>query len=156
MNPLNSSYQGIQTDGVFILAGQLTDQSTYTVGVSVEIGFSGIDFEEIAGEVSGSVSYTTETGTTQGVADSCPKGSWYCALSITPTMVEVSGIATQPSRCGLPGSSTPYTVRMPKLGSDNNPITNAEACTCHNLEHWADDGHLALLCPGDCALPSSS
>ena len=71
-------------------------------------------------------------------------------------MVEVSGIATEDSECGIKGSSTPYTVRMSKLGKDHNPITNAEACTCKNLAHWADDGHLALLCPGDCALPGSS
>ena len=71
-------------------------------------------------------------------------------------MVEVTGMAKQNSACGIEGDSVPYTIRMPKMGSDNNPITNAEACTCHNLKDWADPGHIGLLCPGDCALPSSS
>lgn len=140
-----------------MLAGQLTDQSTFTVGVTVEIGISlGLDFEDIARDVSGTVSYTTETGTTQGVTDTCPKGAWYCALSITPTMVKVSGIATENAACGLEGSSYPYTILMPKLGNDHNPIVNAEVCTCKNLPDWADQGAISLLCPGDCALPGSS
>lgn len=139
--------------------GQLTQQSSYTVGVTVEVGLSlGLDFEDIAeaGDLSGSVSYTTETSTTQGVTDTCPQGGWYCALSITPTLVEVTGVATQNAKCGLQGLSSPYTILMPKLGSDGNPVLNAEACTCDNLPNWADAGHIGLLCPGACALPGSS
>ena len=125
--------------------------------MSVEVGAElGLDFGAIAGGVSGSVSYSTETGTTQGVTDTCAHGAWYCALSITPTMVEVLGIAKQNEACGIAGASSPYTVLMPKIGKDSNPIINAEACTCQNLDNWADPGHLALLCPGDCALPSSA
>ena len=48
-------------------------------------------------------------------------------------MVKVSGIATQNTECGISGLSSPYTILMPKLGGDNNSITNAEACTCQNL-----------------------
>ena len=127
--------------------------------MTVEVGLDlGLDFEGIASSagLTGSVSVTTETSSTQGVSDTCPQGAWYCALSITPTMVQVSGMATHSEACGIPGTTVPYTISFPKLGSDGNPVTNAEACTCKNLKDWADPGHLALLCPGDCALPSDS
>ena len=139
--------------------GQLTAQTSYSVGVTVELGVElGLDFESItsAAGISGSVSTTTEKGSTQGVTDTCPQGDWYCALSITPTMVQVNGKATPHVACGIQGDPTPYTITFPKLGSDGNPITNAEACTCQNLKDWADPGHIGLLCPGDCALPSGS
>ena len=57
--------------------------------------------------------------------------------------------------CGVGSESTPYTVTMPKLGSDALAMYEAETCTCMNLAHWADDGHAALLCPQDCALPGN-
>ena len=80
-------------------------------------------------------------------------GEWYCSLAITPTMVRVKGSLQTQNSCGTLGPWEDYEVLMPKLGSDKNPVINAQACTCQNLAHWADDGHIPLLCPGDCALP---
>ena len=81
--------------------GQLTDQTTYSVGVTVEVGINlGLDYNGIVqAGLSGSVSTTTEKGTTQGVSDTCPKGDWYCALSITPTMTKVYGTLTYYNSC---------------------------------------------------------
>ncbi|KAL8797741.1 MAG: hypothetical protein Q9195_000093 [Heterodermia aff. obscurata] len=139
-------------------SGQLTAQTTYSFGTTVEVGADlSLDFGDIVSAgVTGSVSITTETGSTQGVSDTCPKGAWYCALSITPTMVKVSGTRTEYNSCAGPdGGPDPYTILLPKLGADGNPIINAEVCTCKNLVGWADPGHIGLLCPGDCALPPS-
>ena len=115
-----------------------------------------LDFGGIAGGISGSVSISTESGITQGVSDTCPQGAWYCALSITPTMVQVSGLQVYSNSCDPTSTSNPYTVLMPKLGADGHPIISAEVCTCKNLKHWADPGHEALLCPADCGLSGTT
>ena len=69
----------------------------------------------------------------------------------TPTMVEVSGIARSGLRVRDPRLKLTYT-RSGCLSSAATTIQSqdAEACTCKNLEYWADPGHLGLLCLGDC------
>lgn len=61
-----------------------------------------------------------------------------------------------------------WEVWVPKKDDSGNGFATLEACTCKNMEHWAgmchhislliakltvyaDDGHVALICPEDCA-----
>ena len=135
--------------------GQLTAQTSYSIATTIEVGADlGLSLKDIVSAgVSGSVSITTEKGSTQGVTDTCPQGAWTCALSITPTMVKVKGTQADYDSCVEPmENKKPYTVLLPKIGPDGNPFVNVEVCTCKNLPGWADPGHIGRLCPGDCAL----
>ena len=118
-----------------LVEGQLTQQTSYTVGVTIETGIDlGLDlFEIVNAGVSFAVSITTESGTTNGVTDTYPQGGWYCSLNITPTILEVSGTAQYVDACGNLGAEEPWTVDLPQKGSDGNPILNVEACTCQKL-----------------------
>ena len=87
-----------------------------------------------------SVSTTTETGTTQGVFDTCPQGQWYCALILTFIVIEVLGIVVSgvDRAGGMQGEDASYTVQMPKLGPDHLLAVSAATCTCGNLKRCAD------------------
>ena len=152
-----------QTDSMtasLITGSELSKEVSYSVAITVELGADlGLNFGDIlSAGVSGSVSITTETGSVQGASDTCPLGLWYCSLSITPTMIRVSGFQTEIDSCRpeIDPVSKPYTISLPKLGADGSPMLSVELCTCKNAKHWADPGHVGLLCPSDCALPQAA
>ena len=138
------------------LAAVLTLDSTYTVGVSVEVGMDlGLDIDEIiSAGVSVSVSNSEETGVSQGAQKGCPDGPWYCALIITPQVAHVTGTYAkwQESSCSDINPS-PYTVDLPTMASNGLPTGAAvDICACPNFAHWADAGAPSIICPGPCVL----
>ena len=45
----------------------------------------------------------------------------------------------------------PWEAWVPKVDAGGVGFGTVEVCTCQNMEHWADEGHVALLCPEGCA-----
>ena len=131
----------------------LTEQSTYSVGVTVETG-GGLDIGDIVSAgVSVSVSTTTETGTASGGEKSCPTGDYTCALAIQPAMVRVSGVKTSSylksdGTCG--SQDEDYTVTMPRKGQDNIAGQHVDTCVCKNFPGSDDEAAPSNVCPQDC------
>ena len=134
---------------------QLLQQSTYSVGVSVEVGADlGLDFGEIVSlGLSASVSQTTEGGSAQGAQVECPEGEWTCSIAITPTVLEVTGtkevVDGSANMASCDTKEEEYVVQFPKKGADGTVIAATEICACKNKEHWADNG-APKPCPADC------
>ena len=137
----------------FQIGCTLTQQSSFSVGVTTEVGAS-LDFGEIVNAgVSVSVSITKETGTTSGAEKSCEAGPYICGFSIRPAMVRVSGVKSvkylkSDGTCG--SKDEDYTVAMPKKVKDGTVAESVNTCACKNFPGWADEAAPSQTCPEDC------
>lgn len=139
---------------------QLSDQSSYSVGTTIEVGFSlGLNVGEIiaaSGGLDVAVSITKETSEAQGAQLNCPTGPWTCALIIYPGMTRLKGsqfkYATSVHQCLDEDKSTeqPYSVPVPKKALDGTSTSRIDVCACKNFEHWADNGAPSTVCPQSC------
>lgn len=118
---------------------------TVTVGLDLGLSFGDI----VDAGVSGSISITEETGSTDTAEVECPAGVWTCALVMTPTLREVSGVqTTKGGGCEPTTTEKEYTVRFP-ITENETPKANLKICACKNKLGWADEG-APPPCPEDC------
>lgn len=121
---------------------------TVQTGAGLDLNFGSI----VSAGVSFAVSVTTTNQTSQGAGVNCPEGGeWHCALAIYPNFVEVSGqIEAANDYCDDESVNgkfpKPFVVRFPEIGNSGGVRADVEPCTCKNRKHWADPGHVALLC----------
>lgn len=92
------------------------------MGITITEGGSlSLDIGEIIGlGLDFSVSETTTTTVGEGGNIPCPMGGWQCALSVTPTVLNVVGTQTISfENCPNTGSN-PYDVLIPQVDSANS------------------------------------
>ncbi|KAF1989638.1 hypothetical protein K402DRAFT_451842 [Aulographum hederae CBS 113979] len=129
---------------------------TWTVG-----GDLGISAGGVSAGVSFSVSETVTDAVGEGTAAKCPEGKWHCSMAIVPSMALIKGhLHNQDNDETCPtnrlwnedglGEGVKFELQMPIKDSSGNGKWTYDVCTCKNLEHWADPGHPAVLCPEDC------
>lgn len=160
----------------------LAPTNTRSPAVTFESGHSTGYQWQIGGEIGLSAGTPVSLGAAAGfsvaeqVTDSiaeasdaeCPEGPWHCSAIYYPWGVKVSGhMKEQGPNDGCEteslGSWThdiedgqPWEAWVPKKDQGGVGFGTVEVCTCQNLEHWADDGHPALLCPEQCAKGADS
>ena len=142
-----------RTNQSFSVECELSDGSSYTIGVQIEVGAS-LDLGGVVGAgVEGSVSTSEETQDTQAATVKCPEGEWKCSLIIWPAMHEVSGTFTRTDGAAnvaiCATKDEPFKVHFPRTGDDKIKGARTEVCVCKNLAHWADAG-APQACPADC------
>ena len=137
-------------------AGVLTIESSYTVGVTIEIGADlGLDLDEVVSAgVSVSVATSEETGVAEGAQMTCPVGPWKCALIITPQIAHVTGnVAKWDDVACSNKDPAPYTVDFPTNDSNGLPTgALVDICACPNFPSSTDPGAPSTICPQNCIL----
>jgi len=133
-------------------------EKSYAVGVSVSVGADlGLDVKAASAGISASVTFSTETSNTETPSWTCPEGgAWMCALQFSPVYIRIDGIVSfdEQGDCSLysgPTGTHPYTIDYPRTDAANLAMAEISGCTCQNKPSWADPGHYATLCAGECA-----
>ncbi|KAI4174079.1 MAG: hypothetical protein LQ346_008292, partial [Caloplaca aetnensis] len=120
---------------------------SFSTSASVTVGFDlGLDLAKIAGSVgiSGSVSWSEESGKTATAEKHCPEGPWGCSLVFWPSMTEVSGTRYRkdPKTCHrAEETEEPFTILYPEKDEQGLYGGLVDLCTCQNMDHKDDPGH---------------
>ncbi|KAK3203595.1 hypothetical protein GRF29_106g77685 [Pseudopithomyces chartarum] len=142
-------------------------ETSHSVGITWEkggeLGIGGGDLVTLAAGASFSVAEQVTDATAESGDKLCPEGPWHCSAVFYPWGVKMSGhfhklSPTESCDTAALGAwthdveeGTPWEAWAPKKDAAGNGFGTLEICTCENMEHWADDGHPALLCPEGCA-----
>ncbi|KAJ4353333.1 uncharacterized protein N0V89_005061 [Didymosphaeria variabile] len=159
---------GRSVDGGGAVTFESGHSTAFQWQVGGEIGLSGGTPVSLAGGFGFSVAEQVTDSIAEASDAECPEGPWHCSAIYYPWGVKVSGhMQKQGPSDGCEteslGSFThdiedgqAWEAWVPKKDAGGVGFGTVEVCTCQNLEHWADDGHPALLCPEQCAKGADS
>mgnify|MGYP003623037485 CR=1 FL=1 len=130
----------------------------YTVGVDITTGVGlGLNLGDLTASFTASVTISQSNTTTYSGGKNCPAGNYICALTYTPSVLQVMGhvdaqdIPYNDANGCAQTTTGDYTVLCPVIYPQANaPVGTVGYCACPNKPGWDTPG-APSKCPSDCS-----